>query len=338
LRTHHRLGHLRPALALAALALPLVSASTGCRDSSASGVEASGSAAPAASVEVKDVVLDGVDTSPMTPRERHAWSALVTTLMAPCPSVPVPVAQCVQEKRACGTCVQAAKWVAKAVRDGASQSTIEHAYKDRFDASAVKTLPLDGSPTKGPDDAPVTVFELADFECPHCREAVPMLDAVMADHPGKIRLVYKSYTLPFHVHGEPAARAAFAAGNQGKFWEMEHLLFERQEHLEDSDLERYATILKLDVAKWKADMDSPAVKARIDDDHKLGEDLKLKGTPTIYVNGRELEVEEGESLEDRVASELGVASSPPPAASGSGSAAATPAPSAKPAPSSQPHP
>ena len=62
----------------------------------------------------------------------------------------------------------------------------------------------------------------------------------MAAYPGKVRLVYKSYTLPFHVHGEPAARAAFAAGSQGKFWEMEHLLFERQQHLEDSDLERYA--------------------------------------------------------------------------------------------------
>ena len=70
--------------------------------------------------------------------------------------------------------------------------------------------------------------------------AVPMLDAVMQAHPGKVRLVYKSYTLPFHQHGEPAARAAFAAGAQGKFWEMEHLLFERQQHLEDADLERYA--------------------------------------------------------------------------------------------------
>ena len=63
-----------------------------------------------------------------------------------------------------------------------------------------------------------------------------------------------------HVHAEPAARAAWAAGQQGKFWEMEHLLFERQDHLEQADLERYAQILKLDVAKWKADMESPAAE------------------------------------------------------------------------------
>jgi protein-disulfide isomerase len=314
-------------LALAAAA----TASSGCRDSNASSTDNPASAPASASAELKDVVLPGVDTSPMTPRERHAWSALVSSLFAPCPEVPVSVAQCVLESRPCGACTRAAKWVAHAVRDGASDTQITHAYKERFDPAGVKTLPLDGSPTRGPDDAPVTIFEFADFECPHCAQAVPMLDAVMEAHPGKVRLVYKSYTLPFHQHGEPAARAAFAAGAQGKFWEMEHLLFERQQHLEDADLERYATMLRLDIPKWKADMDAPALKSRIADDHKLGEELNLKGTPTIYVNGRELDVEEDESLEERVAAELGVPAAPPP---GSDSAApsTTPAPSAAPTP------
>jgi protein-disulfide isomerase len=310
-----------------ALAGPLVlaaaiAASSGCRDSNASSTDDPARASASATAEVKDVVLPGVDTSAMTPRERHAWSSLVTSLFAPCPNVPVSVAQCVQENRPCGACTQAAKWMAHAVREGASDGQIQHAYKERFDPAGVKTLPLDGSPTRGPDDAPVTIFEFADFECPHCAMAVPMLDAVMEAHPGKVRLVYKSYTLPFHQHGEPAARAAFAAGAQGKFWEMEHLLFEHQQHLEDADLERYAAMLKLDIAKWKADMASPAVTTRVTDDHKLGEDLNLKGTPTIYVNGRELDVEEDESLEERVAAELGVPPAPPPS---EGSPAAPPA-------------
>jgi protein-disulfide isomerase len=292
---------------LGLLALPAIAA---CHDSNASSVETSSTAAPTA--EVKDVNLPGVDTSPMTPRERHVFSGLVTTLFAPCPEVPVPVAQCVQENRPCGSCVRAAKWIAGAVRQGASDEAIQHAYKERFDPSTAKVLPLDDSPTRGPADAPVTVFEFADFECPHCAMAVPAIDAVLAAHPGKVRLVYKSYTLPFHVHGEPAARAAFAAGMQGKFWEMEHLLFERQQHLEDADLERYAVILKLDIPKWKSDMDSTSVKTRIANDHKLGEDLKLKGTPTMYVNGRELDVEAEEPLEERVAGELGVPPVPPP--------------------------
>ncbi len=309
-----------------------------CRDSTANtgpGASASTSATPAAETEI---TLPGVDTSPMTPRERRAWSLLVGELIAPCPSVPVSIAQCVQEKRVCGGCLQAARWMARAVREGASQELIEHAYKDRFDPSTVKTLPLDGSPTKGPDDAPVTVVELADFECPHCALAVSELDEVMEAHPGKVRLVYKSYTLAFHVHGEPAARAAFAAGQQGKFWEMEHLLFQQQQHLEDGDIERYARVLRLDIPKWKADMASPAVKDRIAADHGLGEQLKLKGTPTIYVNGRELDVEAGEVLADRVAQELGESegdasppgaptdAGPPPAAAAAPSATAGGAP------------
>jgi protein-disulfide isomerase len=286
----------------------------GCRDSNAS--SAAGGPAASQAAEVKDVVLPGVDTSAMTPRERHEWSGAVAEALAPCPNVPVSVAQCVQEARPCGACVEAAKWMARAIRDGASADQVRRGYKDRFDPAAVKTLPIDGSPTKGPDDAPVTIVEFADFECPHCREAVPLVDAVLAAHPGKVRLIYKSYTLPFHVHGEPAARAAFAAGAQGKFWEMEHLLFERQQHLEAADLERYAHALNLDVAKWKSDVDAPATTERIAHDRQLGEEMKLKGTPTIYVNGRELELEQEESLESRVAAELGVAPSKTPPAAG----------------------
>jgi protein-disulfide isomerase len=310
---------------------------SGCRDSSASSSsagQASASAQPSA--QPKEIVLPGVDTSAMTARERHEWSALVSELYAPCANVPVSVATCVLEKRPCGGCAKAAKWIATAVRDGAGEDLVRRAYKDRFDPASAKTLPLDGSPTKGPADAPVTIVEFADFECPHCRMAVPLVDAVLDAHPGKVRLVYKFVSLPMHVHAEPAARAAFAAGQQGKFWEMEHLLFERQEHLEDADLERYAKILKLDIAQWKLDMSSTATKDRVAQDQKLEQDLKLKGTPTIYVNGRELDIEADESLEERVASELGV----PPAAesaSAAGSSSAPPAsPSAPPAPTPTP--
>jgi hypothetical protein len=299
---------LRNASTLATLLALALSAGgwSSCRDSSASGAEGPGAATVEAGAQHADVVLPGVDTSAMTARERHEWSSLVSELLAPCPNVPVSLATCIKEKRACGACTKAAKWVAMAVREGAGEDQVHRAYRDRFDPSSAKTLPLDGSPTKGPDDAPVTIVEFADFECPHCRMAVPLVDAVLAAHPGKVRLVYKFVSLPMHVHAEAAARAAYAAHKQGKFWEMEHLLFERQEHLEDADIERYAKILKVDIAAWKLDMSSPAVKDRLTEDHKLEEDLKLKGTPTIYVNGRELDVEADESLEERVASELGV--------------------------------
>jgi protein-disulfide isomerase len=315
-----------------------VGAWSSCHDSTASiGADpASSSAEP----QVPDVVLPGIDVSAMTPRERREFSSLVASMSSPCAQVPVPVSQCVLEKRPCPLCAQAAKWIAAAVRQGAGEGAIARAYKERFDPSAAKSIPVDGSPTKGPDDAPVTVVEFADFECPHCAAAVPLVDAVVAAHPGKVRLVYKFFPLAMHVHGEAAARAAYAASMQGKFWEMHHLLFERQDNLEQGDLERYAKALKLDVAKWKADMESQAVKDRVDADRKLGDSYKIVGTPTIYVNGRELDSEADEPLEERVAIELGVppvaapsAGAPSagvPSGAPTGSAAPSAAPSAKP--------
>jgi protein-disulfide isomerase len=246
--------------------------------------------------------LPGVDTRALDGREHAEWAALVRELMAPCPSVAVPVGQCVEEHRDCRACAPAATWVAHAVHEGMAREQVRARYLSRFDPSGVKTLPLDGSPSKGAADAPVTVVEFVDLECPHCREGSRQLDAVLDAHPGKVRIVYKSFPLSGHPHAEAAARAAVAAGLQGKFWPMEHLLLEGQEHLEPRDVEGYARSLKLDMARWRTDMASPAVAQRVADDRKLGDDLKILGTPAFYVDGRELG--EDDLLEERVRQEL----------------------------------
>jgi protein-disulfide isomerase len=246
--------------------------------------------------------LPGVDTHGLDARERAEWADLVRELMAPCLSVAVPVGQCVEEHRDCRACAPAAEWVAHAVHEGLAPEQIRARYLSRFDPVGVKSLPLGGSPSRGPADAPVTVVEFVDLECPHCREGSRQLDAAFDAHPGKVRIVFKSFALSAHPHAEAAARAAFAAGRQGKFWEMEHLLLEGQEHLEPRDIEGYARSLKLDLARWRADMASPAVAQRVAGDRQLGDDLKLRGTPTFYVDGRE--VAEDDTLEDRIRQEL----------------------------------
>jgi len=118
-----------------------------------------------------------------------------------------------------------------------------------------------------------------------------------------VRFVYKYMPLPMHPHGEIAARAGIAAQMQGKFWEMEKLLFANGQHLEQPDLEKYAASIGLDVDRFKADMQSPEAKARIDADRKLGDDLGVKGTPTIFIDGREYDskVDMGEWLDQEIA-------------------------------------
>jgi protein-disulfide isomerase len=257
-------------------------------------------AAPGATVEIDD--LPGVDTKELTPRERHELARYVGSFAAPCPEVAVSVGQCVHDKRACRACVPAAVAIAKAVREGMASEQVEAMYKQRFDPTAARTIPVDGSPVRGADGAPVTVVEFADFECPFCQRLAPELDELLAKRP-KVRFVYKFMPLSMHPHGEQAARAAIAAQAQGKFWEMHHQLFANGTHLEDADLEAYAKGLGLDVPRFKADMQAPATKARLEADRKLADDLGVKGTPTLYIDGREYDskVELGDWLDSEIA-------------------------------------
>jgi protein-disulfide isomerase len=236
-----------------------------------------------------DVELPGVDTSQFTPREKHEFSDYVRTLVAPCKEVAVPVGQCVLEKRACEACVPAATAIAKAVRDGYSRDQVEEMYKRRFDASSSSGIPLAGSPSRGPEGARVVVVEFADFECPSCQRIAPALDEAWEKRKTEVRFVYKFMPLAMHPRGEPVARAAIAAQMQGKFWEMHHLLFANPEHHEEADLEKFAAAIGLDVERFRTDMQSPVATDRIAQDRKVAEDLKVHGTPTLFIDGREFD-------------------------------------------------
>lgn len=234
------------------------------------------------------VSLDGVDTNQLTQREKRDWSSYVSELMSPCASVPVPIAQCVKEKRACDACTPAAKYLVKLVKDGMSREQLEKGYKNRFDASNIKNVPIDGSPSKGPESAPLTMIEFADFQCPHCGQYAPMIDKLVETRKD-IRLVFKFYVLGKFPNSENAARAAIAAGKQGKFWEMHHLIFSNQENLSQQGLDSMAKEIGLDVTRLHADMQLPDTADRISRDHKLGEDVGVQGTPTIFINGRQFD-------------------------------------------------
>jgi protein-disulfide isomerase len=305
-----------------ALALGLLTNGSTCRGQS--GGEASKDPG-----NVVDVNLAEVDTSALTPREKREWSSAVGELLAPCKDVPVSVAQCVQEKRACPRCVPAAKMLAKMVRDGKSREQMEKAFHNRFDPDKVRNVDPANSPSRGPSSAPITMIEFADFTCPHCQAMAPKLDKMWEKKRDQVRFVYKFLPLsgPGHERGEPAARAAIAAMNQGKFWEMHQKLFEAEGRLDQSDLERMAKELGLDLAKFRADMEAKETKERIEADKKLADALEIKGTPTIYVNGR---LYDGSSdLEDWIALELQMMgaekppmpTTPPPSAAPSASAA-----------------
>jgi len=105
---------------------------------------------------------------------------------------------------------------------------------------------------KGQQSATVTVYEIADFQCPYCARVEPAVRKILEEYPGKVRLVWRDFPLPFHQEATPAAIVARVAGEQGKFWEMHDKLYENQRTLDRASLERYAQEVGVNVAKVKA--------------------------------------------------------------------------------------
>lgn len=138
---------------------------------------------------------------------------------------------------------------------------------------------------RGEGDVDLVMF--GDFECPYCRDALPSVRRVLERMPGRARLVFREFPLPAkHPHAEAAARAAEAAGEQGRFWEMHDRLFEAPRgELEDEDLRRYAREIGLDLDRFDADRASDAVARRVEDDRRGGEESGVDSTPTFFVGG-----------------------------------------------------
>jgi len=155
-------------------------------------------------------------------------------------------------------------------------------------------LPAEGL-TIGPPDAPVKIEEFTDFECPFCGRAHEAMMQILQQFPGKIHLVHRDYPLdmacnprirrPFHRHACQAAYYARCAGEQGKYWPYEALLFRNRERLEHDDLLGYARQLGLDLTRMRACVRDERTFQAVRADLKLGVRHKISGTPTVFVNG-----------------------------------------------------
>jgi protein-disulfide isomerase len=162
---------------------------------------------------------------------------------------------------------------------------------EQEDTKTVWKVPVGSSPQLGKKDAPVTIVEFSDFQCPYCKRVEDTLKKVTDTYGDKVRLVWKHEPLPFHPRAEPAAELSLEAraqkGDKG-FWDAHHKLFESQPKLEDADLEKIAGEMGLNVDKVKAAIKDKKYKKEIDADAELGDDVQASGTPHFFVNGRRL--------------------------------------------------
>jgi protein-disulfide isomerase len=146
----------------------------------------------------------------------------------------------------------------------------------------------DNHPWTGGKDAAVTVVEFSDFQCPYCRAAEAGVKEVRAKYGDRVKIVHEDFPLGFHEHAMDAARAARCAGAQDKFWQYHDALFEDQSKLAVADLKAKAAKLGLDSKKFAACFDQQEPDAAIKADQAQGQALGVSGTPTFFINGREL--------------------------------------------------
>ena len=158
------------------------------------------------------------------------------------------------------------------------------AYKEP--TATVYKIDVTGEPSEGPASAPVTVVVFSDFQCPTCALTHPALKTVIADFPGKIKLVIKDFPLEtIHPNAFGAAVAAGAAARQGRFFDYVDILYLNQDKLDRQSLISLAKGLGLDIKKFETDLSDPAIIEEIQQDISEGKEVEVGGTPTIFVNG-----------------------------------------------------
>lgn len=137
----------------------------------------------------------------------------------------------------------------------------------------------------GPEEAPVTLVEYGDYECPYCGMAEPIVKKARRELGSQLRFVFRNFPLAeTHPHARLAAQAAEAAGAQGRFWEMHDIIFEHQYDLEVEDLVGYAKSLGLDALQVARDLEAGTYEKRVRDDFRSGVRSGVNGTPTFFLN------------------------------------------------------
>lgn len=232
--------------------------------------------------QTKDI--PGLDLSRLDEDERKSFQGIVEEQFCPC-GTPRSFAESLQNPKECRVATSLGRFVLERVEQGLPKKEIVRGLLRRIaQYNARYEFDLKGSPTMGAKKGEVVVVVFSDFECPYCRVVAEPLEELADDHKD-VTVVYKAYPLNFHQEARAAAAAAFAAHNQGKFWEMHDLIFEHQTELDEESYETFAKKLKLDLSQFNRDRKGKAIKKQIERDIKEGDKANLEGTPTVFING-----------------------------------------------------
>ena len=142
-----------------------------------------------------------------------------------------------------------------------------------------------GHPSRGAQDAKVTIVEFSDFQCPFCKKFTTTIDQIVKDYSKDVRHVYRNLPLPFHNQARGAAKAAACADRQGKFWQYREVLFQNNTAMDEPNLRKFAEQVGLDMVKYDDCFKDPSIDKFLDSDLDYANKVGARGTPTSFVNG-----------------------------------------------------
>ena len=220
------------------------------------------------------------------------FNKLLDDEISPC-GCPKTFAQCLSNKDECEPARLLADWALGHLKNNVPERALFQAVSDEINKGYMSeplNVKIEGANHKGKKDAPITVIEFADFECPACKLASRALSKVLADRPDEIQVYFMHFPLNIHPQAEAAAVAAEAAAKQNKFWQMHDALFAHEGALSEKAIHQAAVSIfsPHELLKFEKDLQDPALlkKVRAQKDHAQQE-LKLGSTPTFLFNNRQ---------------------------------------------------
>lgn len=237
--------------------------------------------------------LNSVDFSGLNPARKAAALKALRAMECTC-GCGMKVAECRVKDPSCSYSKGLASSITDAMRQGKNETAaLEAAKASRWGHLPEHKLlddpiqiPTQGAPVTGPAKARITLVEFSDFQCPFCTKAAGQIADILKAYPNDVKLIFKQYPLDSHPQARISAQAALAAHQQGKFWQLHDILFANRTKLSRDAILGWAQQTGLDMKRFNADLDSPAIKKTVERDIADGDKAGVEGTPTIFIDGQ----------------------------------------------------
>jgi protein-disulfide isomerase len=233
----------------------------------------------------KETVLKVINTKPCTCGCSNDTIAKCRIHDPTCGTAPKLIAQTIDMVKS-GKSAEEIGQVIDATKKAAPQPAPQQQQKPAMPTAASYVALRADDPVRGPKLAKVTIVEFSEFQCPFCGRVEPTVKQILDTYKDNVRIVWKHQPLPFHPNAMPAAEAAEAAREQGKFWEMHDLMFAHQNDLSSGNYSEWAAMLGLDMDQFNQSIAGHKNQTRIKEDSTLGNSIGAGGTPTFFINGQ----------------------------------------------------